>query len=176
MANDKGTSTRKRSGGKPLRYFFINQDLHKVLRVVRPQDFMEAWNFREGKRTGYIWSDVRKRMENAFTMQQVGQMVGRTRVQIENYILEGKIKTPQRIYTLDERKKPGKYLFSETDVLALHDYLLTVHIGRPRKDGKITPGKMPTRAELRAMLKHNIITYVKTDDNEFKPIWKEIDW
>lgn len=109
-------------------------------------------------------------------MQQVGKMIGRTRVQIENYILRGDIRRPQRIYTLDVEKKPGKYFFSEADVLGLHDYLLTVHIGRPRKDGRITPGKMPSKAELRAMMKHDLVTYVKTDEGEFRPIWKEIDW
>jgi hypothetical protein len=176
MATNTRNSTSQRRSRKSLRYFYINSDLHKVLRIVRPEDFVEAWNYRLGKRVGYVWSDVRKRMENAYTMQEVGQMVGRHRVQIENYILNGHIKTPQRIYTLDGEAKPGKYLFSETDVLGLHDYLLTVHIGRPRKDGKITPGKLPTRAELRAMLKHNLVTYVKTDDNEFRPIWKEKDW
>ncbi len=161
---------------KTLRYFYINGDLHKVIRIVRPSDLVEAWNYREGKRAGYVWSDVRKRMENAFTLQQVSAMVGRHRVQIENYILHGMIKTPQRAYSLDGNKTPGKYLLSESDVLGLHDYLLTVHIGRPRKDGKITPGKMPTRAELRSIMKHDLITYVKTDDNEFRPIWKEVDW
>lgn len=176
MATESGNSTRQRSSRKPLRYFYVNSDLHKVLRVVRPQDFVEAWNYRLGKRVGYVWSDVRKRMESAFTMQQVSNMIGRHRVQIENYILAGDIKAPQRIYTLDGEKKPGKYFFSESDVLDLHDYLLTIHVGRPRKDGKITPGKMPTKAELRAMMKHDVVTYVKTSDNEFKPIWKEVDW
>lgn len=176
MAPKARTDKGKRSSSKPLKYFYINGDLHRVLRVVRPSDLVEAWNYPLGKRVGYIWSDVKKRKENAFTLQEVCSMVGRHRVQVELYILEGKIKTPQRIYTLDGDKKPGKYFFSESDVLDLHDYLLTVHIGRPRKDGKITPGKMPTKAELRAIMKHDLVTYVKTDDNEFKPIWKEIEW
>ncbi len=115
-------------------------------------------------------------MERAFTLQQVCSMIERHRVQVELYILNGKIRTPQRIYSLDDVKKPGKYFFSESDVLDLHDYLLTVHIGRPRKDGKITPRPMPTRAELRAVMKHDMITYVKTDDDKFSPIWKEIEW
>jgi hypothetical protein len=176
MATNTGNSARQRRSRKSVKYFFVNSDLHKVLRVVRPEDFVEAWNYRLGKRVGYVWSDVRKRMENAFTLQQVAAMIGRHRVQLQNYILNGDIATPQRVYTLDGEKKPGKYFFSEADVLDLHDYLLTVHIGRPRKDGKITPGKMPTKAELRAMMKHDMVTYVKTAENEFKPIWKEVDW
>jgi len=176
MATNTGNTTRHRRSRKSVRYFYVNSDLHRVLRIIRPSDLVEAWNYRLGKRVGYVWSTTRKQMETAFTMQQVSTMIGRHRVQIENYILAGDIKTPQRAYTLDGEKKPGKYLFSESDVLDLHDYLLTVHIGRPRKDGKITPGKMPTKAELRAMMKHELVTYVKNSENEFTPIWKEVDW
>lgn len=176
MATNTGNSARQRRSRKPVRYFYVNSDLHRVLRVSRPEDLVEAWNYRLAKRVTYVWSTTRKQMESAYTLQQVSQMIGRHRVQLEKYILNGDIKTPQRAYTLDGEAKPGKYLLSESDVLDLHDYLLTVHIGRPRKDGKITPGKMPSKAELRAMMKHDMVTYVKTADNEFTPIWKEVDW
>jgi len=114
-------------------------------------------------------------MEKAFPISEVSKLINRHRVIIENYILDGKIRTPQRIYTLDT-KRPGKYMFSEKDVLDLHDYLLTVHIGRPRKDGKITPGRMPSRAELKAMMRHDTTMYVKSADGTFTPVWKEMDW
>lgn len=103
-------------------------------------------------------------------------MLCRNRVTLENAILEGKVKAPQRIYKLDLSRKPGKYLFSEKDILAFHDYLLTVHIGRPRKDNKITPGKMPSKTELRAMIRHDTVFYVKSKDGDFVPMWKEVDW
>lgn len=176
MAIEPRTGKSRRSSSKPLKYFYINGDLHKVLRVVRPSDFVEAWNYPQARRVGYVWSDVKKRMQRALTLQEVCKIINRHRVQVELYIINGKIKTPQRIYTLDGDRKPGKYFFSEDDVLDLHDYLLTVHIGRPRKDGQITPRNMPTKAELRAIMKHDLVTYVKTGDNEFQPIWKEVEW
>lgn len=177
VAREGERALKRRSPNKRVvRYFYLNSDLHRVLRIVRAQDFVEAWCFREEKRKGYVWSDVRKRMENAFTLQQVSSMIGRHRVQIEKYILAGEIRSPQRIYSLDEDRKPGKYFFSEADVLDLHDYLLTVHRGRPRKDGLITPGRMPSKAELRAMMRHDTVHYVKSSSGEFTPIWKEVDW
>lgn len=176
MATDQGKRARQRSNARRIRYFYLNGDLHKVLRVNRPQDFVEAWNYREGKVMGYVWSDVKKRMEKAMTMIEVGKLVNRHRVQIQNYILAGLIEAPQRQYTLDERRKPGKYMFSETDVMKLHEYLLTVHRGRPRKDGRITASHLPTRSELAALMKHDIMTYVKVGDGEFVPAWKEPEW
>lgn len=169
----RGSRSRNRSD---LRYFYLNSNLYKILRVNRPQDFVEVWNFTEHRVEGLIWSDVRKRAERAFTLQEVCSMIGRTRVTVELAIVEGKIKAPQRIYTLDLDRKPGKYLFSEKDVLDVHDYFLTVHVGRPRADGKITPGKMPTKQELRAMMRHDTVLYVKNDDGEFVPVWKEVEW
>lgn len=177
MAARAGERTRQRGRpNKRVKYFYLNSDLHKVLRIVRAQDYVEAWSYREGKVKGYVWSDVRKRMENAIPLMKVSELIGRHRVQIENYILRGNIRTPQRLYSLDESRKPGKYMFSESDVMDLHDYLLTVHIGRPRADGRITPKNMPSKSELRAMMRHDTVTYVKTSDGEFTPVWKEVDW
>jgi hypothetical protein len=178
MAMEDGKTPRQRRNRKStkLRYFFLNDDLHKVLSVIRAQDLVICWNFPQGKRVGYVWSDVRKRHGRAFRMQEVSKMIGRHRTNIERDILAGNIKKPQRIYTLDGKKRPLYYFFSEDNVFDLHDYLLTVHIGRPRADGKITPKQMPSTAELRAMMRHDIITYVKTDGGEFIPVWKEQDW
>lgn len=175
MASNSRRSTRSR-GHRNLKYFFLNENLYRVLRVVRAEDFVECWNYTEHKRQALVWSEVRKKSQRAFTLQEVCDMLGRNRVTLENAILEGKIKTPQRIYSLDLDKKPGKYMFSEKDVMGVHDYLLTVHIGRPRKDGKITPTKMPNKTELRAMVRHDTVLYVQNKDGEFVPIWKEVEW
>jgi hypothetical protein len=161
---------------KKLRYFYLNDQLHKVLSINHPQDICVAWNYIEQRRVGYVWSDLRKRYGKAFSVTEVSHMIGRHRVNIEKYILDEKFPAPQRIYSLDENKRLGKYFFSESDVYNLHDYLLTVHIGRPRKDGKITPGRMPSKAELRAMMRHDVQMYTKTSGGEFVPVWKEIDW
>lgn len=170
--NEKSPQRRRKSLNK---FFYLNGELHKILRLLRPSDYVEAWNYSQHRTFGYVWSDVQKRMERAFSLSQVCAMVGRHRVQLEKYMLSGQVRTPQRIYPLGSPDKPGKHFFSESDVLELHDFFLTVHRGRPRKDGKITPGKMPTRAELRAIMKHDLITYVQVGD-EFKPLWKEPEW
>ncbi|QGH79382.1 hypothetical protein SEA_LIMPID_49 [Streptomyces phage Limpid] len=159
-----------------MRYFYLNGDLHKVLSVTRAQDFVVCWNFPQGKRVGYVWSDVRKNHGKAFRLQQVAEMIGRHYITIKRDILEGRIKAPQRIYAFNENRTPGAYYMSEEDVYALHDYMMTTHIGRPRGDGKVTVRDMPSKAELRAMMKHDLVTYVKTKDGDFVPVWKEQNW
>lgn len=179
MAIEDGSKPHKKPKRKSpsLRFFYLNGDLHKVLSVSKPQDFAICWNFVQHKRVGYVWSDVRRSHKRAFSMMEVSKMINRTREAIERDILRGNIKPPQRTYSLDGNKRPMRYKFSEKDIYDLHDYMLSQHHGRPRKDGGITPlQSIPSRAQLRAMMEHNIITYVKTEDGEFVPVWKEQDW
>ncbi len=178
MDTENGKSTRpSRRRNKPrVKFFYLDGQLHKVLSVIRGMDLVKCWHYADGKRVGYVWSDVRKRMGPAFTTFQVAEMIGRHHVNIRKYLVSGSIRRPQRAYSLDGRKLPGKHYWSEKDVYELHDFLLTVHRGRPRKDGQITPGNMPSKAELRAMMRHDTVMYVKQEDGTFVPVWKEVDW
>jgi hypothetical protein len=177
MAMEEGTKPRQRRNRKSprLRYFFLDGDLHRVLSVIRAEDFVVCWNYPKRKRVGYVWSDVRRRHGRAFTLEQVSKMIGRHHVTLKRDILKGNIRRPQRAYSITGTTWSCYYL-SEEDVYDLHDYLMTVHVGRPRQDGKVTVRDMPSKAELRAMMKHDIVTYVKTADGEFVPVWKEQDW
>lgn len=177
MADETGTGSKRRRRRNRLipLYFYLDGDLHKVLRTNRSQDLVWAWNYKEHKQVIHVFSEARRKHGKAYTIAQVSDMIGRHRVIIEKYILEGKIRTPQRAYALHS-KKPGAYYFSDKDVYELHDYLLTVHRGRPRKDGIITPSGIPSRAELRAMLVTGYATYIKNEDGEFVQVWKENDW
>ena len=70
----------------------------------------------------------------------------------------------------------GKYFFSEKEVLDLHDYCSTVSVGRPRKDGLVNSSGLPTRSEVKSMLKETSTLYIKNDSGEFIPVWKENVW
>ena len=157
-------SKRNRSQ-KSFRYFFLNGKLHKVLKSSRVKDQLIAWSYQDKARVLYPDSDVRKHMQNAYTMSQVSIMIGRHKVTIEDYILEGKIRAPQKVYPIgnSESKAWSQYMFSEDDVIELHEYILSA--GREIE-------KLPTKNELKALMKHNVILYTKTTSGEFVPVWK----
>lgn len=160
-----------------LRYFFLNGEHHKVLRISRAEDLLTAWNYVQDKRCTYIWSSAQREMQKAFTLKQVCRMFNRHRLVMHEYIREGKIRKPAQIYAIDGiRDRPGKYVFSEDDLRDLHSYLLTVHRGRPRTDGGITPANLMSRAELEALMREDRILYTKADNGEFLPVWKQPDW
>lgn len=170
MANKDGTSKGSRKSRR-LNYFYLNGKLHKRLQVNRGEDTIVAWCYPDHCRVAYTYSDVLRFKENAFTMVEVGTLINRSRVSIENAIIRGDIEAPQFTYGLNERKNKFKYMFSEKDVLAAHAYFSSVHQGRPRKDGLVTVNNMPSAREVRAMMRDEEILYVRQGD-KFVPTWR----
>jgi hypothetical protein len=130
--------------------------------MSRARDELVAWCYADKKRMLYSYVDVQKNMENAYTITQVGAILGRHRVTIEEYILQGKITTPEKVYPISKPESTwSKFMFSESDILKLHEYILEAGYTK----------NIPSKAELRALLKNNMILYTKTDSG-FVPVWK----
>jgi hypothetical protein len=153
-------------------YFYINEQVHRRLRINRGQDIVVTWNYPEGKKITYNYTDTLRRFKPCFGTQAVAKMVMRKRLVIDIALRDGMIERPQRTYSLDESRKPLFYMWSEKDILDLLAYLSTVHRGRPRKDGQITPAYLPTPREVKAMINGEGETlWVKQGDN-FVPTWR----
>jgi len=165
-------NSQPKKKSRKLRYLYLNGNLHRVLHINRPSDIITMWSYPESKRVGYTYSDVKARMEKAFTTTQVCKMVNRTKVTVENCILNGDIEAPQFSYGLSEIRQKYQYLWHERDILALHEVLSSRHVGSPRKDGLINPRSLPSARELKAMIRHDAILYVKTNDGQFVPTWQ----
>ena len=147
---------------KKFLYFFLNNKLHKVIKLSKARDEVIAWCYLDKKRVLYPYSDVKKNMENAYTIKETGLILGRHKVTIEEYILQGKITSPQKIYPISNpESKWYKFMFSESDIFKLHEYILEAGYTK----------NIPSRTELRALLKNNIILYTKTESG-FVPVWK----
>ena len=148
---------------KKFVYFFLNGKVHKVLRLSRAKDEVIAWSYLDNKRVMYSYAQVDKHMERAYGIVEVSKILGRHRVTIEEYILQGKVKQPQKVYPISNPDSSwSKYMFSESDILDIHQFIIDA--GHIRN--------LPSRSELQAILKHNLILYTKTDDGKFVPVWK----
>lgn len=155
-----------------LRYFYLNEMLHKKLQINRGRDVIVAWCYPLNKRVAYTYSDVRRRKGLAFSTKETAAMMNRRPLALDRAIARGDIETPQFVYTLTPEKKKIKYMFSEDDVMKVHEYFSNVHYGRPRKDGMITSYKMPTAREVRAMMNQETILYIQNENGGFDPTWK----
>ena len=158
MAGKKGQRTQQK-----LVYFFLNNKIHKVIKRSRAKDELIAWCYPDKKRVMYSYSQVKKYMEKAYSIVEAGEILSRHKVTIERYILDGKIKEPQRVYPISNPdSKWNKFMLSESDILDLHQFIV--------EDGYAET--MPSRNELIALLKHNMILYTKSSEGNFIPVWK----
>lgn len=158
MARKNGRKVRK-----AFLYFFLNDKLHKVLKSSRSKDEIIAWSYPDKKRMLYSYSQVNKYMDNAYSTTQVAALLNKHKVTIEDYILEGKIKAPQKVYPIgNPESKWSKYMFNQSDILDLHQFILDAGHSK----------EVPSKTELMALLKHNMILYTKTEEGNFVPVWK----
>jgi len=169
-------SKKRRDPATRLRYFYLNGKLHKLLRRSRAEDLVIAWDYELGKRVAYSLTDVNKNKQHAYQLKEVEKIIGRHHDTITMHMRAGNIKFPQRIYSLNGNRTPGKYMWSEDDIREMHTFFKTLHQGRPRLDGGITPADMPSRAEIEAIMKQENILYIKNNNGEFVPVWKQPEW
>src|SRR6478609_10659561 len=134
---------QQRPKTKPLRYFFYRGDLHKKIHIHRPNDLVTAWNYKTDSVQKYVYSDVRRNGEQAFSTRQVEILIGRSQTSIKTALRSGMVHTPQLTYGLDENRNGYAYYWCEKDIMELRDYFASVHHGRPRKDGMVTPKDLP---------------------------------
>jgi hypothetical protein len=155
----------KRDGkSKSLRYFFLNDKIHKVLKSSRSKDEMIAWCYPDKKRVMYSYSQVKKNMETAYTVVEVASMLNKHRVTIQEYILNDKVATPQKIYPIGQPDSENwsQYMFNQKNILDIHQHILDSGHSK----------EIPSKAEVQALLKNNLVLYTKTEDGKFVPVWK----
>jgi len=171
MADKNGSSKRKRY--RPLKYLYLNGELHKVLQINRPADEIDLWSYPSARRVRYTYSDVKRKMEKAFTMAEAAAMLNRNKITLRRAMEAGEVDPPQYTYGLNNPdKKIFQYMYNEKDIMAMHAVLASKHAGGTRrKDGLVTPKKLPSAREIRAMIRNNAVYYVKTDSG-FVPTWQ----
>ena len=155
----------KRDGkSKSLRYFFLNDKIHKVLKASRSKDEMIAWCYPDKKRVMYSYSQVKKNMETAYTVVEVASILNKHRVTIQEYILNEKVATPQKIYPIGQpdSERWSQYMFNQKNILDMHQHILDSGHSK----------EIPSKAEVQALLKNNLVLYTKTEDGKFVPVWR----
>ena len=160
-----------RRGKFPL-YFYLNGNLHRRLHINIGEDIIEAWCYPLAKRVAYTYSDTRSRYAKAYTTKEVCAMLNRSHDRMRHAIMDGYVEPPQFVYTLTPARHMTKYLWDDEHIMKARDFFASQHPGRRRKDGRITPKPIPTRRELRAMLRQEQTVYVKNEAGEFVPAWK----
>jgi hypothetical protein len=106
-------------------------------------------------------------------MGETAILINRHKKYLPSLIKRGVIPPPVGALKNGERRWQIRAYYSESHIKEIRAILASIHIGQPRKDKLITNNMTPTSQELTRRMGEGILTYTKTEDGRFIPIWNE---
>jgi hypothetical protein len=156
--------------------FFINKELIKVFHINKSSNIVNFYNVTSGKEQSMLYSDFKKHRKRAYSVISSAKILNRSRIALQKYYLNGLIPEPIGAKLNGERDFRVMSYYSEDTLFEIREIMTTIHHGRPRKDGNITPSNVPTEQDLRSRMGDAIMLYTKTSDGRFIPTWQEETW
>jgi len=153
--------------------WFLNGDLVRLYHSSRSTGLVSVYNITKDRIETCLRTDFRKNREKAYTVAETAKLINRHREYMPTLMKKGIIPPPIGARVNGERGWQIRSYYSESTVQAIRDILASIHIGQPRKDGLITNNMTPTNQELTRRMGKGILTYTRTDDGRYIPIWSE---
>lgn len=153
--------------------WFLNGDLVRLHHSSRSTGLVSVYNITKDRIETCLRADFRKNRERAYTIAETAVLVNRHRKYIPSLIKRGIIPPPTGSKVGGKRGWQIRAYYSESQVKEIRAILASIHIGGPRKDGLITNNMTPTNQELTRRMGDGILTYTKTEDGRFIPVWSE---
>lgn len=173
-----GYRTREEYNQSPVvpankKVWFLNGDLVRVHHINRSNGIMSVYNIIKDQIESCLISDFKKNRERAYTVGQTADLVNRHKKYLPSLMFREVIPYPTGSQKGGARGWQVRSYYSESQVRAIRDILATYHMGRPREDKLITNNITPSPQELTRRMGDGILTYTRTEDGRFIPIWSE---
>jgi hypothetical protein len=156
-----------------VKVWFLNGDLVRVYHNSRSTGMVTFYNITKDRLETCLLSDFKKGKERAYSVAETAKLVNRHRKYMPSLIKRGIIPPPTGSKLNGERGFTIRSYYSESQVKEIRAILASIHIGQPRKDKLITNNMTPTTQELTRRMGDGILTYTKTEDGRFIPVWNE---
>jgi hypothetical protein len=178
MATPKRNITGETYNNEPIiksnqKVWFLNGDLVRPTHSNRSNGLLTFYNITKDRHETCFISDFKKNRERAYTVAQTAVLVNRHRKYMPSLIKDGLIPPPIGSNFQGVRGWQIRAYYSESQVKEIRDILAKQHMGRPRKDNLITNDITPTKQELTRRMGDGILTYTRTEDGRFIPVWNE---
>ena len=178
MATRKGKVSSEEYNSAPVipgnkKVWFLNKDLVRVHHINRSNGIMSIYNITQDRLESCLISDFKKHRERAYTVGETADLVNRHKKYMPSLMKRGIIPFPTGSQKGGARGWQVRSYYSESQIFEIRDILATYHIGRPRKDKLVTNGITPTKQELTRRIGDGILTYTRTEDGRFVPVWSE---
>ena len=155
------------------RVFFLNGDLVRKYHVNRAGGIITVYNITKDRLESCLIADFKKNRERAFTVKETAILVNRHQKYLPTLMKNGTIPYPTGAQKDGVRGWQIRSYYSESQVKQIRDTLASINVGGRRKDGLVTNNKTPTIQELNRRMGSGILTYTKTEDGQFIPLWSE---
>jgi hypothetical protein len=153
--------------------WFLNGSLVRVHHLNKSNGIMSVYNITKDQIESCLISDFKKNRERAYTVGETAQLVNRHKKYLPNLMKRGIIPHPTGSQKGGATGWQVRSYYSEAQVRDIRDILASYHMGRPRKDKLITNDITPSSQELTRRMGDGILTYTRTDDGRFIPVWAE---
>jgi hypothetical protein len=178
MATTKGKIQSEEYNSEPVikgnqKIWFLNGDLVRLYHSSRSTGMVTVYNITKDRLETCLRSDFRRNRQRAYTVAETARLVNRHRKYIPDLIKRGMIPAPVGSSFEGKRGWQVRAYYSEDHVKEIRAILASIHIGQPRKDKLITNNMTPTSQELTRRMGDGILTYTKTEDGRFIPVWSE---
>ena len=178
MDTAKGKIQSQQYNNEPVikgnqKVWFLNGDLVRLYHSSRSTGMVTVYNINKDRMETCLRSDFRKNRERAYTVAETSKLVNRHRKYMPSLIKRGVIPPPTGSSIDGKTGFQIRSYYSESQVKEIRAILASIHIGQPRKDKLITNNSTPTSQELTRRMGDGILTYTKTEDGRFIPVWSE---
>jgi hypothetical protein len=153
--------------------WFLNGDLVRVHHMNRSNGIMSVYNITKDRIESCLVTDFKRNRKKAYTVGETAILVNRHKKYLPNLMKRGVIPHPTGSQKGGATGWQVRSYYSELQVHEIRDILATYHIGQPRKDKLITNDITPTKQELTRRMGDGILTYTRTEDGRFIPVWNE---
>jgi hypothetical protein len=178
LADRKGYRSREEYNNSPVipgnkKVWFLNGDLVRVYHLNRSNGIMSVYNIVKDQIESCLISDFKRNRERAYTVGETADLVNRHKKYMPSLMERGVIPEPTGSQKGGARGWQVRSYYSESQVRVIRDILASYHMGRPRKDKLITNDITPSVQELTRRMGDGILTYTRTSDGDFIPVWTE---
>lgn len=153
--------------------YFLNGDLVRKYHVNRATGIMSVYNINKDRIESCLVSDFKKNRERAYSVKETAILVSRHQKYLPTLMKRGTIPFPTGAQFGGHREWGVRAYYSESQVREIRDALATFNMGRPRRDGLKNNNSTPTIQELNRRMGSGILTYTRTEDGIFVPLWTE---
>ena len=178
MDTSTGKVTSEEYNNSPIikgnqKVWFLNKDLVRVHHYNKSNGLISVYNIIEDRIETCLISDFKRNREKAYTVGETAKLINRHKKYMPSLIKRGVIPPPLGSQKGGKTGWQVRSYYSESHVKEIRDILASIHIGQPRKDGLVTNNITPNTQELTRRMGEGILTYTKTEDGRFIPVWNE---